>query len=45
MEKQTLTQKDCRFEGLSHQGLFAGLGAIWIGSMQVRSGRLPERVS
>jgi hypothetical protein len=34
---------DCRFELLTDGEQFLGLGAIYIGSMRVRSGRLPLR--
>lgn len=41
MDKEFLHLEECRFELLRKDDCFLGLGAIWIGDTQVRSGRLP----
>ena len=43
MTTQTIHIGTCRVEILANEDTFLGLGAIWIGETQVRSGRLPLR--
>ena len=43
LEQTIATLGDCRFEVLSRQGRFLGIGRVWIGETLVRSGRLPWR--
>ena len=45
MPNQILKLNDCRFELLTADDTFLGLGKIWIGETLVRSGRLPLSVS
>jgi hypothetical protein len=45
MPNQILKLADCRFELLTRDDAFLGLGRVWIGDTLVRSGRLPLTVS
>ncbi|HUT12771.1 MAG TPA: hypothetical protein VMY42_19905, partial [Thermoguttaceae bacterium] len=43
MERQKVSLADCSFEILTDGGQFIGLGAVHVGDVPVRSGRLPLR--
>ena len=44
MKRDVVRLADCAFELLTAGDLFLGIGRVWIGRTQVRSGRLPWRV-